>query len=149
MASLFRESSINGMFDNLIRMGEQYGIEMKPYNYLSNSWLALAAGEFAKDQGKFRTFHEAVFRAYFSEGKDIGNLEIILDLAQASGMKQEELKKVLDDNRYSARLSAIKQEAHSLGITGAPTFIINERYKIVGAQPFEKFRNTFAKIATI
>ncbi len=103
-ASLFPESSIKGMFNNLIRMGDQYGIEMKPHSRLSNSRLALAASEFAKDKGNFHAFHDAVFRAYFNQGKDIGNLEIILDIAQGNGINREELKKVLDKNLYSDRL---------------------------------------------
>ncbi|HWJ03555.1 MAG TPA: DsbA family oxidoreductase [Verrucomicrobiae bacterium] len=147
LADLFPAEAVKGMHERLQEMGKQYGIEFDPQPNLSNSHLALEAGEYAKASGKFHEFHSAVFRAYFADGKNIGDLEELLNLAESAGMDREELSKALAEKRYAQNLRDTQKEARLYGITGAPTFIINNRYKIVGAQPIEAFRQALAKIS--
>ena len=64
----------------------------------SNSHLALLAGEFAQDMGRFEAFHENVFRAFFTDLKDIGRLDVILEIAFNSGLNPEKLKLAFSEN---------------------------------------------------
>jgi predicted DsbA family dithiol-disulfide isomerase len=84
-----------------------------------------------------------VFRAYFVETRDIGNLEVILGLASEDGLDDDDLRRALKEKQYAARLEEAKDEARGYGITAVPTFIINGKHKLVGAQPIEAFRDKF------
>lgn len=134
------------MFERLKRAAAPYGIEMGDISILPNSKLSLMASEFAKDMGKFHEIHERLFYDYFTAGKDFGNIDIILEAGESVGLNSEELRKSLLDNRYEDRLASATAEAEALGITGTPTFIINNQYKIVGAQPLEVFKETLREM---
>jgi len=134
------------MYRNLRKSGDRLGIQFGNVQLLSNARMALAAGEFARDCGKFDAYHEAIFHSYFTKARDIGLWETVREAAQAAGLNTVELKKALDEDSYLQRLSAVTDEAHRSGISSAPTFIINNQYRIVGAQPVETFRDTLLRI---
>lgn len=113
---------------------------------MSNSRLALAAGEYAKEKGKFEEFHEKIFHAYFNEGKDIGDIKVLSNIAENLGLNQEEMAKKLEAGVYDAVLNSTQDIAHQYEISSTPTFIIDGKYAIVGAQPVEAFKETFLDI---
>ena len=135
-----------GMYQNLRRSGAQYGISFGDVKLLSNSRLSLEAGEYARDHGRFDEYHEEIFRAYFTEVKDIGRMDVILDAARSAGLDAEGLTAALQDGRYRAKLQNAQQESERYGVTGVPAFIIEDQYKIVGAQPLEVFREVMQKL---
>jgi predicted DsbA family dithiol-disulfide isomerase len=137
-----------GMYRNLRKSGDRFGIKFGNVQLLSNARMSLAAGEFARDRGKFEAYHEAIFHSYFTRARDIGSWEIVREAAETAGLDTAELKKALDDGRYLQRLSAVTGEAHRNSINSAPTFIINNHYVIVGAQPVETFRDTLIRIGS-
>ena len=104
------------------------------------------ASEFARDKRQYDSFHENIFHAYFTEGLDIGNLDIIAAIAEKSGLDNKEILNAVKDGRYVSRLDDARKEAQLIGLTGVPTFIINNKHKIVGAQPIETFRDFLGKI---
>ena len=132
----------DGMYQNLRRSGAQYGIAFGDVKLLSNSRLSLEAGEYARDHGRFDEYHEEIFRAYFTAVKDIGRMDVILDAARSAGLDAEALQAALKKGLYRDRLQAAQQESERYGVTGVPAFIIEDQYKIVGAQPLEVFRET-------
>jgi predicted DsbA family dithiol-disulfide isomerase len=103
------------------------------------------AAEFARDQGMYDSFHENIFHAYFTEGLDIGNLDVIAAVAGKSGLDEKETRSAVLDSRYKSRLDDARKEGQLLGLTGIPLFIVENKYKIVGAQPIEVFRNLLKK----
>jgi predicted DsbA family dithiol-disulfide isomerase len=135
-----------GMYQNLRRSGAQYGITFGDVKLLSNSRLSLEAGEYARDHGRFHEFHEEIFRAYFTGVKDIGRMDVILEAACSVGLDTEELAKALREGQYRARLREAQEQSERYGVTGVPAFIIEEKYKIVGAQPLEVFRETLHRV---
>ena len=136
------------MYRNLRKSGDRLGIKFGNVQLLSNARMSLAAGEFARDCGKFEAYHEAIFSIYFTKARDIGHWDCVREAAQRAGIDTAELKKALDDGRYLQRLSAVTDEAHRNNINSAPTFIINNQYAIVGAQPVETFRDTLIRISS-
>lgn len=138
------------MFRNLSLAGAPYGIEFGKMSLLSNSRLALEAGEFARDQERHDEFHERVFKAYFKETRDIGRIEVILDLAEDAGLAPDELKKNLAEGRYKARLDAAADKARRLGVNAIPAFIINQgESRIVGAQPLSVFQKALRQAKSL
>ena len=133
------------MFDHLRQRGKEFGIVFGYRTLLSNSRLALEAGEYARDMGKHKKFHEHMFRAYFTEELDIGSLDVISSIAARCGLDVADMMNALKDGRYSSRLAEARKEGEKINLTGVPTFIINNKYKIVGAQPVDAFKEIFSK----
>jgi predicted DsbA family dithiol-disulfide isomerase len=107
---------------------------------LSNSRLAVEAAEFARDAGKHHLFHRATLGAYFARSQDIGDLDVLSELAAQVDLDTAALRQALAAGRYAGRRQAAHQEARTLGITGVPTFIFAEGSRVVGAQPLDDFR---------
>lgn len=147
LSEKFKGMDTEGMFANLRRSGAPYGIDFGSLKVLSNSRKALEAGEFARDHGKFEEFHELIFHAYFTETRDIGEVELLVELAQKAGLDTDELRAALEDGRYMPRLESTLEMAHHYGINSTPTFVINNKYALVGAQPLDRMRAALRQIA--
>jgi predicted DsbA family dithiol-disulfide isomerase len=140
-AQLFPGVDMKERYAGLNKAGEPYGIKFGERTFLSNSRPSLEAGEYARDKGRYHEFHDRVFRAYFSELLDIGDINVLLDLAAQTGLDAQELKRALGEGAYASRLDDAMREAAQYEITAVPTFIVNEKHKIVGAQSLSTFRD--------
>lgn len=80
---------------------------------------------------------EALFKAYFSEGRDLGDPAVVQDVARSSGLDVGLMTKALDGGEYEGAITATTDTARQLGITGTPTFVFDKRFAVVGAQPAE------------
>jgi predicted DsbA family dithiol-disulfide isomerase len=133
------------MYENIRNRGNELGITFSHLSKLSNSRMALEASEFARDMGKYDIFHEKVFHAYFTDLKDIGNIDTINEIALSCDLNIDEMGHALMEHRYAGRLVETREEARRINLTGVPTFLINDHYKVVGAQPIEVFKDLFKK----
>jgi len=140
LTDLFRADDINRMMKHLRAMGAQFGITFADRPFLSNSRHALLAAEFAREQGKFQEFHSGLFSAYFSQALDIGNTEILSQIASDTGLDDEAMVASIRSDRYLMQLEKAKEDAGRHGVTGVPTFFIGDKRSIVGAQPLDIFR---------
>lgn len=136
------------LYQRLNEMGKAYGVHFnRSDGFLPNSRRALILSEYAKNTSSFAPLHLKIFKAYFEEGRDIGDPEVLIELAESSGLSREEVEQAWQDNSLKQQLQEIATTAHREGATGGvPTFIINERHKIVGAQPYSVFQETLQKI---
>ena len=73
-------------------------------------------------------------------------MDVIMKLAGKAGLDTVSLQSALHEKKYAARLDKAAQEAHQNGINSVPTFIVEGKYIIVGAQPIEVFRDTLKKV---
>lgn len=129
------------MGQNIRRLAEPLGLEFAELTHLPNSGLALQASEFARDSGKFEPFHEQLFYSYFTVGENIGDIDVIINLGQIVGLDGVQLRTALIKGSYQFRLQETQLEAATWGVTAAPTFIVEGKDYIVGAQPLEVFRD--------
>jgi len=134
------------MYENIRKRGDEFGIKFGPRLLLSNSRMSLEASEYARDIGKYELFHERMFYTYFTESKDIGSLAVLTDSARVCGLDADELLQALTERRYAHRLEESRKEAEKISLTGVPTFIINGRTKVVGAQQIAVFKDLLMKI---
>ena len=139
LGSLFSGFNPEAMVERLRRAGASYGISFNKMERLSNSRLSLEASEFARDRGSYEKLHSRFFEAYFLEGRDIGSLETILDIAGAAGLDPGSLKEALHKGLYRERLQEARELALRHQVAGLPTFIINGADRIVGAREYEAF----------
>ena len=137
------ENRLNMMIDNFNNMAEPYGLKFGDLKVMNNSYNSLEAAEYARSVGKFEEYHEALLYVYFTEAKDIGNIEVLSEVGMKVGINGEELAKSVKEKRFAEKIKEDAQHAKNMGINSTPTFIINDEYKIVGAQSIEVFRNLF------
>ncbi len=125
--------------ESVRRLSSEIGLKMIRPPFIACSRPALEAAEYAKELGKFDTFHPAVFKAYWEYGKNIGLRSVLREVAEDSGVDWSGLERSLDEGRYSERIERQSEEAKAMGITGIPTCIIGD-HPVVGAQPYRVFQ---------
>jgi predicted DsbA family dithiol-disulfide isomerase len=111
-----------------------------------NTRLAHEATEYARKHDRSNEFHGVVFRKVYAEGRDISQWEVLRAAAQEVGLDADEMQKDVESGKYTANVAGQVEQAYAVGVTGVPTYVINNRYAIVGAQPYEAFKNALARI---
>jgi len=139
-------SETNDMYENLRSRGKEYGLHFCDVRTLSNSRKALIVGEYSRRMGKNEEFTDAVFKAYFEDCLDIGKEEIIIKLAEKIGLTKHNVENAFEDPFLQKIYANNCLEARKHDVTGVPTFIINDKYTIVGAQHEQTFVELFEKI---
>ena len=120
--------------------GLPYGERTMTYN----SRLAQELGKWADTQPGGEAIHDAFFRAYFVEARDIGNTEAMLDIVKSVGLSVEAAREVLDKRTFKDAVDEDWKLSRQHGITGVPTFVVG-RYGVVGAQPYEALEELVKK----
>jgi predicted DsbA family dithiol-disulfide isomerase len=89
----------------------------------------------AADRGRQHDLAEVLFRATFTDGEPIGDLEALQRLAVAAGLDEVEVKEVLAGDGYAEAVRADQAQARAYGISGVPFFVLDRAVGVSGAQP--------------
>jgi predicted DsbA family dithiol-disulfide isomerase len=89
---------------------------------------------------------EALFVAYFAQARDVGDLDVLADVAGAAGLDAGEARRYLASDEDDALIRAEDKYARELGIQGVPCFVIERKYMVSGAQPAELFADVFRQV---
>ena len=119
-----------------------------PPDVVPNSRAALRVTELARDRGLHEPVHERLMDAYWAEGRNIGDHGVLRELGRETGLEPDEVERVLAGNAYLDRIEACTRQAASIGATGVPAWVLDERMLILGAQPREVFAEAFTKLGT-
>lgn len=111
-----------------------------------NGRKALLLAEVAAEQGRFDEYARATFSAYWEHARDIGDDEVLLELARASGLDEHDARAELWEQQRLDRVHHNTAEVTELGATGVPAFVIDERVLIPGAQPHDLFARVLEKL---
>jgi len=120
----------------LKQVAEELGLPLGKRKKTYNSRLAQELAKWAESKGRGDLFNEAVFRAYFVDGENIGKVDILAALAKSIGLPEEEAKSVLESRTFKEAVDSDWSRSHALGITAVPTFFIDDRV-VVGFQAYE------------
>lgn len=101
----------------------------------------------AKARGLQREMKERLFAAYFEQGRHLGQLEELADLAASVGIDREEALAALKSGQYHAEVQADIAQAREYGISGVPFFVFEEKYGVSGAQETATFAQVLAQVA--
>ena len=112
--------------------GLPYGERTMTYN----SRLAQEVGKWADTQPGGDAFHDALFRAYFVEARDISRPAVLLDVVEQIGLPVDDAREVLERRTFKDAVDADWALSREYGISGVPTFVAGG-YGVVGAQPYE------------
>jgi predicted DsbA family dithiol-disulfide isomerase len=121
-------------------LAEQLGVDIKLPPVQPRSRRAHEAAYWARQQGKFDAYHDALFRAFFQRGADIGNADVLTNLAAEAGLDGNALRQALQTGEYLPNVLADEREAKNLGITGVPAFIANRKLVLTGVQPVKNLK---------
>ena len=135
-----------GSEERLSQMAGANGLKFTSTRRIYNTRLAHEATEYAREHGKAGEFHRVVFRSVYAEGQDISLWDVLRSAAQEAGLDADNMQKEVSGGKYTAEVEAQVQRAYQIGVSGVPTYVINGRYAIVGAQPYEVFKNALTRI---
>jgi predicted DsbA family dithiol-disulfide isomerase len=128
------------MNDYVTNMAAAEGLQ---YNFdkavVANSFDAHRFSHLASKHGKGDAAEEALFKAYFTEGKNISDHETLVQLGTDIGLDSAEVKEALDNKAYANEVRNDIAEAETLGVRGVPFFVLDRKYAVSGAQSAEAF----------
>jgi predicted DsbA family dithiol-disulfide isomerase len=131
---------------NVSERGRTVGLEFDFGNTkVANTFDAHRLAHFAASNGLADAMHERFFRAYFTEGRNIGDRGTLAGLAAEVGLPAAETADVLASGRYADDVRRDVDKALQLGINGVPFFVFGGRYAVSGAQDVEVFLEVLGK----
>lgn len=130
-----RDIHIPAVLARLKKAAGELGLPWGDRTRTYNSRQAQELGKWAEEKGKGDEFHNAVFRAYFVEGKNIAKKEVLADLASGVGLVKEEALEILETRSFKAAVDEDWRLSREWGIIAVPTFVMNGE-RLVGAQPY-------------
>ncbi|SNS41744.1 Predicted dithiol-disulfide isomerase, DsbA family [Noviherbaspirillum humi] len=136
-------------------MAEERGLALKLPPVQPRSRLAFQAVAHAREQGRFDAMHEALFRGFFEQGRDIGRLEVLLELGKEAGVEEAGLRDALEKGTHLQQVLDDERMAHDFGITGVPIMLMRpagapweQSVALRGAVPEAQLRAALAHVRT-
>jgi predicted DsbA family dithiol-disulfide isomerase len=112
-----------------------------------NSFDAHRLLDWAEIEGRQHELKRALFAAYFTEGRNPSDDEVLIDVAKQVGLDPVRAREILTSDLYAQEVRARAQFYRERGIQAVPSVIINDKYLIQGGQPVEVFEQALRKIA--
>ena len=112
--------------------GLPYGRRTHTYN----SRLAQELGIWGDTQPNGEAIHDALYRAYFVDARNIGDVDVLLEIVEEAGLSVDAARKMLDSRKFKDAVDDDWAKSRETGVTGVPTFIAGG-FGVVGAQPYE------------
>ncbi|TGY35052.1 DsbA family oxidoreductase [Microbacterium laevaniformans] len=131
---------VREMLDQVTGVAANSGLEYR-FDLLqhTNTVKAHELLHFAKAQGRQYEMAERLMSAYFTEGKHVGRVDDLVDLAVEVGLDASDVRDALESGRHLADVRADQAQAQAYGIQGVPFFVIDGKYGVSGAQPADAF----------
>ena len=139
---------VEQMFLQVKQMGEDVGLEMNmndsiPANTKNAHRLTHLANSKSMEMADKLT--EALFKAHFTDGKNIDDNQVLIDLGVEVGLEEKEIQELLDSDAFSYEVRQDQMEARNIGVSGVPFFVMHKKFAVSGAQPSEAFLEALRK----
>ncbi len=135
---------------DLEKRADAEGIEIRRgRTFTPHTHLALQASEWAHNQGDARTvldYHRALFKAHFTDHENLMEPDVLARAATSVGLDGDDLRAALAEGRYKQAVDEGIEHSYAIGVSGIPTFILNDQYAVVGAQTYEVFERVMAEM---
>jgi predicted DsbA family dithiol-disulfide isomerase len=112
---------------------------------VANSFKAHLLTHFAKKYGKQEPVEELLFQSYFTDGKNIDDIEVLKGIAKQVGMDATAYEQAVLEGSLNDEVKMDIHEAQQIGVQGVPFFVYDRKYAVSGAQPVELFIQTLEK----
>jgi predicted DsbA family dithiol-disulfide isomerase len=125
-----------------------FTFEMGKRSRVYNTFDAHRLLHWAELEGRQRELKRALFTAYFTEGRNPSDREVLIDVATQAGLNAVRAREVLESGRYADDVREREQFYGQQGIRAVPSVIVDGRYLIQGGQPVEVFEQALRQIAS-
>lgn len=134
--------------ERITQMGKSLGFE---FNFtddqrMLNTFNAHQLLLWAEEQGWQPQLEAALFTAYFRDGRDVSNAEVLVAVAAEAGLDPQETAEILADQRYAMDVRVKEQQWQEMGIRSVPAVILQNKYLIAGAQPPESYIKALSEL---
>lgn len=118
-------------------LGLVYNLEkIMPVNTLYSHRLL----QYSKEIGKDADLVSAIFKAHFTDNKNISDIDTLAQISKEAGLEQELVREMLNSDKYTDIVREDEKESQDIGVDVVPFFLINKRYTVAGAQSTETIR---------
>jgi predicted DsbA family dithiol-disulfide isomerase len=143
-----RGMDLDAMFAQMkARMAEE-GLDYGQRSHTYNSRLAQEMGKWAETQEGGEAIHDAFNRAYFVDGRNIADMDVLLDVAETAGLSREAAAEVIETRSYREAVDEDWSKSRDYGVTGVPTFVAGG-YGVVGAQQYEALEQLLTQAGAV
>lgn len=141
--SLEEATTLNNQVAGWARqVGLQYNFDIA---IPANTFMAHRFSHLARQHGVQNEAEEKLFSTYFTEGKNIDDVETLVRIGTEIGMEAISVREVLESDKYADAARNDIQEAYNLGLRGVPFFVFDRKYSVSGAQDSKVFLDTLEK----
>ncbi|WP_409343531.1 DsbA family oxidoreductase [Paenibacillus sp. MBLB4367] len=139
-------SDINRIFGQVEQAGKAAGVnfDFSKVEYMPNTLLSHQLYNLVPEE-KQAELVEAIYQAYFEDGRDIGDINVLLEIGESFGLDKESARQQLESKEKLPRVEKDLAFAKEVGITGVPFFILNNKFALSGAQPPNVFAQALEK----
>lgn len=139
-------AQIEQMQQRVKEMGKLAGIDFQQEKaVVANTFLAHKLIHFAAKNGKASDAEELLFHAHFIDGKNIGDVDTLVNIAEELGLDTDQAQYVLTSDSYDYEVKQDILEARNIGVSGVPFFVLDGKYAVSGAQPSDLFEEALTQ----
>lgn len=131
-----RDYDADAMYARMKGLMEAEGLPYGKRTHTYNSRLAQELGKWADTQEGGYAIHDALYKAYFVDARNIGDIDVLMDVVRAVGLPEDAARVVLEQRTFKDAIDGDWTRSRQVGVTGVPTFAAGG-YGVVGAQPYE------------
>ena len=135
--------------EQISSLGRELGIDFRyattQYSNTRDAHRLMKLAEAKYDRATVGRLNEALFKAYFVENLILADHKVLLDKAVGVGMKEDDVKEVLESNMYDDEVRFDEREAMMRGIRGVPYIVFNGGFAIPGAMPTDGFKSALQR----
>ena len=135
-----RNVDVEAMYTRMKGLMDEEGLPYGKRSHTYNSRLAQELGKWADTQPGGEAIHDALYRAYFVDAVNVGDVDALLTIAGDVGLDVYAAREVLQSRSFSDAVDADWDLSRRYGVTGVPTFVAAQK-AVVGAQPYEVLEN--------
>lgn len=125
------------MFDRIREMAEGLRFDFEAIDVAPNTADAHRLILWAQDRGSGRDMATALFRAYFSDGRNVSAPDVLVDCAAAAGLEAAAARSLIGGSEYADAVREGQHRAQRRGITGVPCYVFGQEHAVMGAQSVE------------
>ena len=130
---------VSAVMARLGQVADDLDLPFGDRSHTYNSRRAQELGKWAEQQNKEQDFQDAIYRAYFVDGKNISQIPILTEIAAGIGLNSLEAEQVLLQRSFAGQVDNDWNRARSMGITAVPSMRYGDKF-LVGFHPYEEFR---------
>jgi len=141
----YSKEQVDSMYEMLGRHAKPYSIEFGNAHIKYNSHRALLAGEYAKTVNKYDDFSKEVFKAAFTDVKNIGHKDTIDEIAEKVRLNIVEMNKSIDEGKYDDKLKRAKELVDKHNIKEVPTFVVNDEHNVINIRNYKRIKKAIVE----